>query len=217
MLRAVGSALPGVFDPRWHQKGGVSAGFTLIELLVVVAIIGILAAVVQPALSIMNNKSKNGVRWGSRFVSILLIAGGILGIMLAFSLIKNFSHQHQPYRLIVPVASIAVFGWGAFKGISLWRGKPSGYKWAKILFALQIPVLTLGRWSYEFSTAMSARIMFGHTNRQFGGDIGSSLNFLISPDPLGWLFGINLIAVMVLVYLFWASPPNEKKALTKTR
>jgi hypothetical protein len=128
--------------------------------------------------------------------------------MQAVSLIKYFAHQQQPYHIIVPAISIVVFAWGVCKGISLWRGKPSGYKWAKILFALQIPVFSLGRLSYEYSTGFSARIMIGHTNRHVGGDIGSSLNFLISPEALGWMLGINLVAVAVLIYLFWASPPN---------
>src|SRR5262245_8085175 len=71
--------------------------------------------------------------WGARFISLLLVAGGILGILLAVSLTLNFARQNQPARMIVPVVSVVVFGWAALKGIDLWRGKPSGFKWAKIL------------------------------------------------------------------------------------
>jgi hypothetical protein len=52
---------------------------------------------------------------------------------------------------------------------------------------------------------MSARVLFGHSNRRFGADIGSSLNFLISPEPLGWMLGINIVAGAVVLYLWTIS------------
>ena len=156
----------------------------------------------------MNGKTKNSVRYGARIISFLLIVGGILGILAAVSLAIGFTHQHRPYRVIVPVASIGVFAWGMLKGIDLWRGKPTGYRWARILFALQIPAISVARFSYEFSTGVSGRILFGHSNRRFGADIGSSLNLLVSPDPQGWMLGINIVPLIVLVYLLKISPPN---------
>src|SRR5215471_11851193 len=137
--------------------------------------------------------------FGSRLISLLLIAGGILGILAAVFLIQGLVQHDQPGRAIVPAISIAVFGWCIFQGVQLWRGKPSGYHWAKILFALQIPGFCVSRLTYEFSTGISARVMFGNSSRQFGADIGSSLNLLISPEPQGWMLGINLVAVAALV------------------
>ena len=150
-------------------------------------------------------KAGRHVTYGARAIAFLLIAGGILGMILAVQLFRYFLHQHQAYRTIVPTLSLVVFGWSGLKGIDLWLGKPSGFKWASILFALQIPTFSISRLSYEFSTGISARILFGHSNRQFGADIGSSLNFLISPEPQGWMFGINFVAVIALVYLLLAS------------
>ena len=121
---------------------------------------------------------------------------------------------HQQFRTPAPTLSDScssnfhcVFGWGALKGIDLWRGKPSGYQWARILFALQIPAFSVARSSYEFSTGASARVLFGNSNRRFGTDIGSSLNFQISPEPQGRMLGINFVAVLVLIYLLmvWRS------------
>ena len=153
------------------------------------------------------NPCKTGrqVTYGARVIAFLLIAGGILGMILAVQLFRYFFHQHQTYRTIVPTLSLVVFGWVGLKGIDLWLGKPSGFKWATILFALQIPTFSISRLSYEFSTGISARMLFGHSNRQFGANIGSSLNFLISPEPQGWMFGINFVAVIVLVYLLLVS------------
>jgi len=61
------------------------------------------------------------------------------------------------------------------------------------------------RLTYEFSTGFSFRVMIGNTNRYIGGDIGSSLNFGLSPQSLDFMFGINIVAVVALVYLIGAS------------
>jgi len=148
---------------------------------------------------------------GSRLISLLLIAGGILGIVAAVFLIQGLTQHDQPYRVIIPAISIAVFGWSIFQGVELWRDKPSGSKWAKILFAMQIPGFCVSRLTYEFSTGISARIMFGNTSRRFGADVGSSLNFLISPEPQGWMLGINIVAVCVLAYLLKTSPLADRR------
>jgi hypothetical protein len=46
--------------------------------------------------------------------------------------------------------------------------------------------------------------MFGNSNRRFGADIGSSFNLLFSPGTVGWMLGVNIVAVAVLTYLMWA-------------
>src|SRR5262245_49190708 len=138
----------------------------------------------------------------TRFISFLLVAGAILGVLASLQVITHFAHEHVLHRLIVAVLSLPVFAWCAVKGVDLWSGKPAGYRWAKLLFAFQIPAFCGSRLTYECSTGMSARIMFGHTNRRFGADIGSSLNLLISPEPLGWMLGVNLLALVVVIYLF---------------
>jgi hypothetical protein len=150
----------------------------------------------------VSNKTNRKAMWGARFISFLLIAGGILGILASVQMITHFAHEHHLYRVAVGVISIAVFAWSGLKGVDLWRGIPSGYRWAKLLFVLQIPAVCVSRLTYEFSTGMSARVLFGNSNRRFGADIGSSLNLLISPEPLGWMLGINLVAVLVVIYLY---------------
>jgi hypothetical protein len=142
---------------------------------------------------------------GSRVISLLLIAGGILGIVSSVSLVQGFVQHDQPDRLFVPAVAIALFGWSIFQGVQLWRGEPSGYQWAKILFVMQIPQFCISRLTYEFSTGISARILFGNSSHRFGANIGSSLNLLISPEPQGWLLGINVVAIAALIYLLMTS------------
>jgi len=154
------------------------------------------------------------VRFGIRVVAFLLIFGGIVGIIASVQMSTHLMHEHLPVRMVVGALSVTVFGWSALKGIDLWRGKPSGYRWAKLLFILQIPAFCISRLTYEFSTGVSARILFGNSNRRIGADIGSSLNFLLSPEPLGWMLGTNLVAVVVTIYLFAVTHQRQKQGNT---
>jgi hypothetical protein len=153
----------------------------------------------------MSGNVDHHVRWGARLISFLLIFGGLLGAALAIPLIHSFYLQGEWSRAIVPILSIPVFAWSAWKGIDLWRGLDSGYRWATILFVLQIPQICIARLTYEFSTGLSARILFGNSTHHIGANIGSSLNVLISAEPLGWMFGINLVAVAAVAYLLVVS------------
>jgi len=65
-------------------------------------------------------------------------------------MIVHFAHEHHLYRVTVAVISIPVFAWCVLKGVDLWRGKPSGNRWAKLLFVLQIPAVCVSRLTYEF-------------------------------------------------------------------
>src|SRR5215831_13682751 len=103
---------------------------------------------------VMDDDSQSRIRYGARFVAFLLIAGGALGIVAAVFLTAAVVQQHQPFRAVTALASAAVFGWGALKGIELWRGRPQGYRWAQILFALQVPAFSVAGFSYEFSTGI---------------------------------------------------------------
>jgi hypothetical protein len=95
--------------------------------------------------------------YGVRLIAVLLIAGGILGVVGAVAVTSAFIRDQRPYRAVPAIASMAVFGWGAIKGIDLWRGRPQGYRWAKILFAFQILTFSVAGLSYEFSTGISGR------------------------------------------------------------
>jgi len=163
----------------------------------------------------MGGDTPGDVRVGARLISFLLIAGGILGIVSSVFLAANFAQVHRPYRVAIALGSIAVFGWSVLKGTDLWRGKPRGYRWAKLLFAFQVPVFSVAKLGYEFSTGISCRILFGHSNRRIGADIGSSLNLLVSSEANEWIIGINIIALIIFVYLNKMGTINEKGVLTR--
>jgi len=158
-----------------------------------------------------DKRSKGNVKYGARIIAVFLVAGGLLGIVGLVMMHFHLAHYHQSLPVISSVVSVALFAWGILTGIALWRAMPRGFSWAKILFALQVPVFHVARLTYEFSTGFSFRVMVGNTNRYIGGDIGSSLNFDVSPQSLGFMFGINFVAVIALVYLIRASRPASTR------
>ena len=158
-----------------------------------------------------DNSSKGNVKYGARIIAVFLVAGGLLGILSLVMMHFHLAQQHQSLPVISSVVFVALFAWGILTGIALWRATPRGFKWAKILFALQVPVFHVARLTYEFSTGFSFRVMIGNTSRYIGGDIGSSLSFAVSPQSLGFMFGINIVAVIALVYLIRASRPASTR------
>jgi hypothetical protein len=58
---------------------------------------------------------------------------------------------------------------------------------------------------YEFSTFFSFRLMIGDTSHYIGGNVGSSCNIRLFPHSVGFLFGINIMAVVALLCLMKAS------------
>jgi hypothetical protein len=154
-----------------------------------------------------DNSRKGNVKYGARIIAVFLVAGGLLGILSLVMMYFHLAQQHQSLPVVSSVVSLALFAWGMLTGVGLWRATPRGFKWATILFALQVPVFHVARMTYEFSTGFSFRVMIGNTNRYIGGDIGSSLNIALSPQSLEFMFGINIIAVMALVYLIRESRP----------
>jgi hypothetical protein len=153
------------------------------------------------------NSSKGNTKYGARIVAVLLVLGGLLGILNLVTMYFHLAQQHQSLPAISSVIAVALFAWGIVTGVALWQSTPRGFKWAKILSALQVPVFHVARLTYEFSTCISFRVMIGSTSRYIGGDIGSSLNFDVSPQSLGFMFGINIVAVVALLYLIRASRP----------
>ncbi|MDQ6733538.1 MAG: hypothetical protein M3Z35_05385, partial [Nitrospirota bacterium] len=153
---------------------------------------------------------------GARIIAFVLVAGGALGILNSVSTGLHTAHQQQSLRVISAIISAALFAWGILTGIALWRATPHGFKWAKILFALQVPVFSAGRLVYEFSTLLSLRVMIGNTSRYVGGDIGSSSTIYLSSQSLGFLFGLNIVAVLALVYLIRSSRSTSRSFLGST-
>jgi len=142
----------------------------------------------------------------SKIIGAVLILGGLLGIASSIPMVLHFAHQNQIARMISTLLIIVLFAWGIPTGIGVWRESPRQLKWAKVIFALQIPVFSIGRLVYQYSNLFSVRLMVGNTTHNLGADIGSSGNLDLLPHSPGFMFGINLFAAIVLAYLMSSSP-----------
>jgi hypothetical protein len=156
--------------------------------------------------------NREKARYGTRIVASFLLVGGILGLVGSILGLYHSIQLRQVSAGISGVLSIVLFAWCIPTGLAVWRAKARGLKWAKLLFAIQVPVFTIERFSFEFSTFFSLRVMIGNTTHHIGGDIGSSSNLNLLPQPLGFLFGINIVAVLVLLYLIRASRVSSRIA-----
>lgn len=149
----------------------------------------------------MNNKQWN---IGVRFLALLLIAGGILGIGLGLYMGYTFVQQHWVYLLLV-VGFVVLFSWTTLTGLRLWRNEERGWRWAKILYAAQIPVLTVPGFSYEYYTGIAIKLMGGQADNFLNLGLGASANLYLDTRITGLIYGVNVFAVLALVYLVMKS------------
>jgi hypothetical protein len=152
-----------------------------------------------------NGTSTGNTKYGARIVAFFLAAGGSLGLLGSLLAVYHSVQRHQLPAGMFAILSTALFAWCLPAGIALWRTRPTAFKWAILLFGIQVPVFSIARFTYEFSTFFSLRVMIGNTTRHIGGDVGSSSNLNLLPRSLDPLFGINIVAVLILLYLIRAS------------
>lgn len=144
---------------------------------------------------------------GSKFLAFLLTAGGFLGIGISVYLGYTFVQQHWIYIVLVAVFA-ALFVWTTLTGIRLWRNDPRGWKWGKILFAAQIPVLTVPGFSYEYYSGIAIKILGGQTDSHFEIGIGANANFYLDTRITDFMYGINIFALLAFIYLLVKSRPS---------
>ena len=158
------------------------------------------------------NRNKAKSSYVSKIIGVVLILGGLLGVAASVPAVIHFGHEYQVMRMISAIMGIALFVWSIPVGVGVWRESARELKWAKILFALQIPVFSIGRLVYEYSNFLSLRIMVGNTSHNFGGDIGSSSDFYLLPHSPGFMFGINVFACIVLAVFDWKTATASRGA-----
>jgi hypothetical protein len=115
------------------------------------------------------------------------------------------------------VAFLLLFIWSVIAGIRLWRGEPKGWRWATILFALQVPVLTVPGLSYEFYTGLALKIVGGDVATNVGLDFGANANFYLGTEITGLVYGVNLVAVAALIHLLRSRPNKGMQPTAQSR
>lgn len=155
-----------------------------------------------------------------RYLAILLIVGGGTGI---FGIILNVWTDYsglkkQPLLVYIEIAgAAAVYSWTILKGIDLWRSLARGYKWAKVLFIAQIPVITSPLLKYAFYTGVGIDLVFGHVDSHFQIHLGSGFTLYVDPSITKQVYGLNLVALIALVLLISTTRSNASPAIDSKR
>jgi hypothetical protein len=158
---------------------------------------------------------------GARVLAVVMIIGAVLGIGLSLLMAYRFVPVHWVYGVLV-AAFLLLFAWSGVTGLRLWGGDARGWKWAVILFAMQIPVLTIPGLSYEYFTGIALKLMGGNTTQTFTFSLGANASFYLDTAITDLVYGVNLFAVGAVIYLLWArrargrqqaSLPNETDAV----
>ncbi len=140
-----------------------------------------------------------------------MILGGAAGVIGST---RALFKQEEWSPLLVVILSVVLHACTAWVGWGLWQGKGQFVRWAKVLFCMQAFFFNVGGYAYEFWNGVSARISVGgwmtdmpppsHT-LMIGGNFGASFNLHLTPEDSRWMVGVNLVALLVLAYLFWVS------------
>jgi hypothetical protein len=96
-------------------------------------------------------------------------------------------------------------------GVRLWRGREGALTWARVLYALQIPILTINGAEYEYFTGFSTPLLHGHGGTNFTLSFGASMSLAFNPNAssTSYVVGANLVAVVALFVLFLYTWPNN--------
>ena len=163
------------------------------------------------------NDSKNNV--GAKLIALLLMLGGVVGVFLFVKVLIQAA-QHGSLMGILNLLGVIIFVWSALTGLSLWLGKPGGYRWAKILFAAQIPIIGVPGLQYWFYTGVNlwltirSGISNGVTTHGvgLGFNLGSSLSMWLGLHSTVYMVGINPLAIGILIFLSRVRPVSMQQA-----
>ena len=139
---------------------------------------------------------------GERALAFQLMLGGVLGIGVSLYMAALLFRTQWVHSLIA-APLVLLFAGSMLTGFRLWRGRDSGRRWAIILFAMQIPILTVPGFSYEYYTAFSIKIIGGHVDKPVSISFGSNGNLQVLDSRVtDSAYGLNLFGLAATAYLF---------------
>ena len=138
---------------------------------------------------------------GDRILAFLLVVGGIAGIGISLYMATLLVRTQWIYGVIAGPL-VVLFAWSVLTGFRLWRGQRRGLSWAAMLFAMQIPILSIPGFGYEYYTGFSLKIMGSHVDKPVSISVGATGNLqLFDPRATDTAYGLNLFALAATTYL----------------
>jgi hypothetical protein len=144
---------------------------------------------------------------GVRVLAALLSGGGIVGACIILRLVYPFAQKHWLLAVVL-LPGMALFVWSTIVGIRLWRGVPAAMMWARVLFALQIPVVTVRGFDYEYFTGLASQLLHGPGGTKLAFRVGASISTEYTPGSTRFIVGVNLVAIGALLFLL--TRPNNR-------
>lgn len=146
-----------------------------------------------------------------RFLAAVLMVGGVLGagifLFVSARVVSRLARAGaalQPAQwasLLIVAALLALFVWSVIVGVRFWRRQGRAWKWAAILFAMQVPILTIPGVHYEYYTGIAVQLLGGHAAKLFNLELGSQASVLFGGAMVDVVYGVNLFAVAAVVFL----------------
>ena len=150
--------------------------------------------------STMMVESQQKIPLGVRFLSACMVIGAavslIVIVLLSFQAIQN------PTTLAFFIPFIFLFIFYIYKGIRLWRYGAPEYKWALLLFLVQVPLVGTSVLLYQLYTGFMVAILFGDVASNILLNAGGGFNFYMFNQVENAYFGVNLFALGASIYLF---------------
>lgn len=139
----------------------------------------------------------------SRFFAGVLVVGGLFGIGIMFTLGASLLEQGW-LNVLLLCLFVLLFGWAVWVGIALWQGSVYGRKWSCVVYALQIPMITLPGLVLQWYTGAYLGPVWRfatETTFIFSMEVGATAQFFIGSRVSEPELGINLFAVAALIML----------------
>lgn len=146
---------------------------------------------------------------GAKILAVLLMGGGLFGAGLCLFALPSFLLMSRFFLGLFFILFAAIFLWSAFVGFRLWRNESGAWKWATLLFATQIPILSNSALAYEFFTGLSIKILYGSGMARFGFNAGAGFEVNIGSAVESVTFGVNVFAICAVLYLIFKKPTTH--------
>ena len=148
--------------------------------------------------------SKKYHNFGIKLIALVEIIGGLVGI--GVTLFYGLQSELNILLMVINIVFIGLYVYSLLAGIWLWRQQHKGLINSIILQSLQIPVIAIPYFTYEFFSGLSFKlgIEFGTTMNialNYAFELGSRWGFTLLPGASNIGLNINVIALLFLMSL----------------
>lgn len=119
---------------------------------------------------------------------------------LSVVLFSRYSWAH--WIEILPVALLFLAFFAAVRGgWALWRNEDRGWRWARWLYALQIPFVVVPGLAYHYLIGVYICLIAGNADDNLKIGLGADAKARLDQGIEGWALGVNLFALGAWVWL----------------